>query len=335
MNNAQQTIRVGLFFLLGVALTWVTFETLSGGRVLQDKGYTLVAGFESLKELKQGDEVRMAGVKIGEVANTRLANDRAAGRRAEAVLRINSNVKIKSDATAAIVMAGLIGTNYISIDLGSAEAADLPAGAEIRTKTTPDLNAVMSQIGQLGQKLEGALGNIGTALAGDASKPGLVQKLDQLVTENRDSLRATTSNLQQITDKVNRGEGTLGKIINDPKLHDELVATIGEIKSAAGEAKTFVANAQAIVNEVKSGKGAIGALVFDQKVGDDVRASVANLRSVSDKIAKGEGTLGKLLGDDTIARDVQAIMKKADRALDGLDDSGPITAVGVVANGLF
>ena len=65
MNNAQHTARVGLFFLLGLALIWVTFETLSDGKIFKDRGYTLVAGFESLKELKQGDEVRMAGVKIG------------------------------------------------------------------------------------------------------------------------------------------------------------------------------------------------------------------------------------------------------------------------------
>jgi phospholipid/cholesterol/gamma-HCH transport system substrate-binding protein len=56
---------------------------------------------------------------------------------------------------------------------------------------------------------------------------------------------------------------------------------------------------------------------------------------VSDKLAKGEGTLGKLINDDSMLRDAQAIMKKADRALDGLDDTGPITAVGVVAKGLF
>ena len=35
MNNAQQTARVGLFFLLGLALTWVTFETLSGGTLFK------------------------------------------------------------------------------------------------------------------------------------------------------------------------------------------------------------------------------------------------------------------------------------------------------------
>ena len=43
MNNAQQTARVGLFFILGLALTWVTFETLSGGTLFKNKGYTLVA----------------------------------------------------------------------------------------------------------------------------------------------------------------------------------------------------------------------------------------------------------------------------------------------------
>src|SRR4051812_37046687 len=148
MNNAQQTARVGLFFILGLALIWVTFETLSGGKIFKDKGYTLIAGFETLKELKPGDEVRMAGVKIGEVQSTQLA-----GRRAEAILRINSDVKIKADATATIAMQGLIGTNTISIDLGSPNAGDLPPGAEIRTKSTPDLNTVMSQIGDLGKKL--------------------------------------------------------------------------------------------------------------------------------------------------------------------------------------
>jgi phospholipid/cholesterol/gamma-HCH transport system substrate-binding protein len=330
MNNVQQTARVGLFFLLGLALTWVTFETLRGGKVFKDQGYTLIAGFETLKELKEGDQVRMAGVKVGEVEKTRLA-----GRRAEAILRIKPDVRIKSDATATIVMSGLIGTNAISIDLGSDAATDLAEGAEIKTKASADLNAVMAQMGDLGKKLEGAIGNLSGALSGDGKGPGIIQKLDTLVTENRENITKTTSNLQSITDKVNKGDGTLGKLINDPSVHNELVATINEIKNSANQAKSFIANAQSIIDEVKKGKGAIGTLVFDQKAGDDLKASIANLRSVSDKISRGEGTLGKLLNDESMLRDAQSIMKKADRALDGLDDTGPITAVGVVARGLF
>ncbi|MGH7958521.1 MAG: MlaD family protein [Opitutaceae bacterium] len=331
MNNFQQTARVGLFFLLGLALTWVTFETLRGGKVFKDQGYNLIAGFESLKELKEGDEVRMAGVKVGEVEKTRLA-----GRRAEAVLRIMHRVRVKSDASASIIMAGLIGTNYVGIDLGTDAAPDLPDGAEIRTKTTPDLNSVMSQIGDLGKKLEDALGNLSGSLGGDGKGgPGVVQKVDQLITENRENIRKTTENLQSITDKVNKGEGTLGKLINDQTLHNEVVTTLDEIKKGAAEAKTFIANAQSIIDHVKAGKGAIGTLVFDQKAGDDLKAAIATIRTVSDKISRGEGTLGKLLNDDKMVGDVQSLMKKADRALDGLDDTGPITAVGVVANGLF
>lgn len=331
MNNFQQTARVGLFFILGLALTWVTFETLRGGKVFKDQGYNLIAGFESLKELKEGDDVRMAGVKIGEVEKTRLA-----GRRAEAVLRISHNVKIRSDASATIVMAGLLGTNYIGIDLGTEGSPELPDGAEIKTKTTPDLNSVMSQIGELGKKLEGAIGGLSGALSGDGKGgPGIIQKVDQLVTENRENINKTTANLQSITDKVNKGEGTLGRLINDTKLHDELVVTLDEIKKGAGEAKTFIANAQSIIDQVKTGKGAIGTLVFDQKAADDIKASIANLRAVSDKISRGEGTLGKLLSDDAMYRDAQSVMKKADRALDGLDDTGPITAVGVLTRGLF
>lgn len=331
MNNFQQTARVGLFFILGLALTWVTFETLRGGKVFKDQGYNLIAGFESLKELKEGDDVRMAGVKVGEVEKTRLA-----GRRAEAVLRISHEVKIKSDANAMIVMAGLIGSNYLSISLGTEAATDLPDGAEITTKTTPDLNSVMTQMGELGKKLETAIGDLSGALSGDGKDgPGIIKKIDQLVTENRENISKTTANLQEITAKVNKGEGTLGRLISDPKMYDELVTTIAEIKNGASEAKTFIANAQKIIDQVKSGQGAIGALVFDQKAGEDIKVSIANIRSVSDKISRGEGSLGKLLSDESLFRDAQSIMKKADRALDGLDDTGPITAVGVVYGGLF
>ena len=331
MNSTQQTARVGLFFLLGLALIWVTFETLSGGKFFKDKGYSLVAGFDTLKELKVGDEVRMAGVKVGTVQEVRLGR-----RRAEAILRLEPHTVIGEDAIGSIVMAGLIGTNYVGIELGSIGARPLKDGEELRTKTTPDLNAIMAQIGNLGTKLEGALGTLSGALTGDG-KPGggIIQKLDKLVSDNSDGVGATITNLKEVTAKLNSGEGTLGRLLNDPKMHDELVAAVTEIKTTAAQAKGFVASAQAIVDQVKSGKGTLGALVFDDTAGNDLRLTVKNLRDVSDKIARGEGTLGKLLADDTLYRDLQGVLRKADSAIDGLGDSGPITAVGVLAKPLF
>jgi phospholipid/cholesterol/gamma-HCH transport system substrate-binding protein len=332
MNNSQQTARVGLFFILGLALTWVTYATLSGGSIFKNKGYKLIAGFESLKELKKGDEVRMAGVTIGSIEETHLD---LAHRRAEAVLLIDPGVQIASDATASIVMAGLIGTNYVGIDLGTAGAAPLAPGAEIRTMVTPDINTIMTELGNLGHKLESAFSSFSTAVSGDGKQPGLFQKLDKVITENSEKVSTTMTNLQDITTKLNNGEGTLGKLINDPALHDELVAAADEIKSTATQAKGFVSDAQGIIAQVKSGKGTLGVLVYDETAANDLKASVANIRSVSDKLAKGEGTLGKLINDDTLYTTAQGTLKKADRAIDSLGDSGPITAVGIVAQSLF
>ncbi len=331
MNTTQQTARVGLFFLLGVALIWVTFETLSDGKFFEEHQHKLVARFNDLRQLKVGDEVRLAGVRVGSVQATRLA-----GRQAEAVLQIDPTVAIANDSTATIEMAGLISGNYISIDMGSIGAPALADGAEIRTVETPDLNTLMADIGGLGKQLQSSLGSFSAALNGDPSKGGgILQKLDKLVTENSERVNATMTNLQQITDKINRGDGTLGKLVNDPKLHDEMLATVDEIKAAASQAKEFVANAEGVMDQIKSGKGTLGTLVYDQKAADDIRASLANIRSVSDKLAKGEGTLGKLINDPGLYDSAQVTIKKVDRTLDGLNDSGPITAVGIVANALF
>jgi len=75
------------------------------------------------------------------------------------------------------------------------------------------------------------------------------------VTENSARIDATMANLQEITGKINRGDGTLGKLVNDPKLHDELLATVDEIKATAAQAKEFVNNAEAMMDQIKSGQG--------------------------------------------------------------------------------
>ena len=221
----------------------------------------------------------------------------------------SSHQIIKDDAAAVIITNGLIGTAYVSIDLGSDKAAALKPGSEIRTQKTPDLNEVMAQIGDLGKKLDGALQGISGAFAGDGRSPGLVQRIDQLVTDNRENLSRATANLQLITDKVNRGEGTLGKLINDPRLHDELVAGVADLRGSATQAKNFLASAQGVLDEVKAGRGTLGTLVFDQKAGDDLKASLTSLRSVSERLSRGEGTLGKLLGDETLLRDMKSLMQ--------------------------
>jgi phospholipid/cholesterol/gamma-HCH transport system substrate-binding protein len=329
MNNTSQSIRVGLFFLLGLALAWITFESLNGGHLFKKEGYTLVAGFANLKGLKTGDEVRMAGVKVGAVALTRLADHRV-----EALLAIDPKVKIPNDAVASVEQSSLLGSNYLGITFGTPTNPLLKDQDEIKTKPTVDMSEVISQLGNLGSKLEQVVGEIGKSMGGGEGG-GLFQRIDKLVTENGPKLSESLTNLQDITSKIKSGEGTLGRLINDPKMHDELLATVGEIKAAAADARIFMNDTKGIVADVKSGKGALGVLLYDEPTANSLKVSVNNLREVSDKLNSGKGTLGKLISDDSLYLGVQSTMKKADRALDGMSDQGPISAVGIVANALF
>lgn len=330
MNNTSQNIRVGLFFLLGLALAWITFESLNGGRIFKKSGYTLVAGFANLKGLKTGDEVRMAGVKVGAVALTRLA-----GHRVEALLTVEPGIQIPVDAVASVEQSSLLGSNYLGITFGTPGGPLLKDQDEIKTKPTVDMSEVISQLGNLGSKLEQVAGDIGKAMGGGGESGNFFQKLDKLVTDNGPKLTETVSNLQDITAKIKNNEGTLGRLVNDPKLHDELLAAITELKATATDARTFMGDAKGMVADVKGGKGPLGLLLYDEPTASSLRITMNNLREVSDKLNSGKGTLGKLIADDSLYLSAQATMKKADRTLEGMGETGAITAVGIVANSLF
>lgn len=331
MNNTSQTIRVGLFFLLGCALAWITFESLNGGRLFKQDGYSLIAGFANLKGLKAGDEIRMAGVKVGAVELTRLA-----GNRVEAVLAIEPGVQIPTDAVASVEQSSLLGSNYLGVTFGTPGGAVLKDGDEITTKPTVDMSEVISQLGSLGSKLEQVADGVSKALGGgESGSASLFSKLDTLVNDNGPKLTETVANLQDITAKIKNSEGTLGKLVNDPKLHDELLVSVTEIKQAAADARTFMGDAKGIVADVKAGKGTLGVLLYDDATASSIKVTAKNLRELSEKINSGQGTLGKLISDESLYTDMQSTLKKADRMIDGLGDQGPITAVGVAAQSLF
>ncbi len=329
MNNAQMMARVGLFFLVGLVLIWITFEALHSGGFHPHKGYVLTASFDDLKQLKVGDEVRMAGVKIGSVESTRLA-----AHNAQAVLRIEPDIKVAHDAFATVASAGLLGTNYISFNIGTSAEAYAP-GEEVQTQASADINTVMTELGDLGHKLEGTFNSISSITQGQNGQPGLFQRLDRLVADNGEKITVTMSNLQDITTKINQGQGTIGRLVNDPKLHDELISAVDQFKAASAQARDFVSDAQGIVGQVKSGQGALGTLIYDQQTADNVKRVALNLRQLSDKLNSGQGTLGKLINDDSLFSQAQGVMKKADQAMDSLGDSSAISAVGVAANALF
>ncbi|MDF9834098.1 phospholipid/cholesterol/gamma-HCH transport system substrate-binding protein [Ereboglobus sp. PH5-5] len=331
MNQAQTNARVGIFFVLGIALLWITFQALHTGSFNVKDGYEVTAPFKSVRELKVGNEVRMAGVTIGAVTAVRINNGRA-----EAVLSIKKEVPIHKDCVATIATSGLIGSNYISLDLGTPASGTVAPGDSLRTHEVPDFNKIMSDLGELGADIKVAVGKIGAAFSDNPDgSPGLITNVNNLVNENRANLNASIANLNEITEKIRAGDGTLAKLINDPAAYDQLLAAVTEIKNAATEAKGFIGETQTIIADVKSGRGAIGTLIYDEATAQNLKVAVKNISDITNKMNSDESSFGQLITNDNLVRDAKATLRKVDRAMDGFADSGPITAVGVVANGLF
>lgn len=111
-------IWVGLFVALGLAALFLLAMEVSNLSEFhsQDKGYRLFAKFQNIGTLKVRSPVKVAGVKIGRVSAIRLDQDNF-----EAVVEMNIQPeydKLPDDTIASIYTAGLLGEQYIALEVG-------------------------------------------------------------------------------------------------------------------------------------------------------------------------------------------------------------------------
>ncbi len=116
---------VGVFTLLGIAALIFLSVRLGRVEIFPTPGYTLYANFDNIAGLKTGDQVEIAGVKIGKTTGITLKDNRA-----RVAMRINDGVEVDSEAIASVLTSGLIGDKYVSIALGAGD--DLKDGGTIR-----------------------------------------------------------------------------------------------------------------------------------------------------------------------------------------------------------
>jgi len=115
---------VGIFTLVGIAALIFLSVRLGRVEIIPPPGYTLFANFDNIAGLKTGDQVEIAGVKVGKVTDIGLKDNRA-----RVAMRVNQGVEVDDDAFAKVLTSGLIGDKYIGIALGGGD--DLKNGGTI------------------------------------------------------------------------------------------------------------------------------------------------------------------------------------------------------------
>lgn len=316
MKNSLET-RLGIFVVAVVIAAVVIVETLNGWQFFH-KGVHISTLFDTVQDLKTGDDVKMAGVPIGHVEKIAIENDKV-----RVTMALNADAPVKTDSTATINFTGLMGQNFVALSFGSADSPRALDGSMLASEEQPDLNAVMAKLNDAASGIQNAM----KGFTGDSIN-NLLGPLTDLIKHNSGNLSATITNIQNITGQIASGRGTVGKLIYDQTLYNSAMGTVSNLQTA-------VASAQTMISSVTNGQGTLGKLMTDDTLYTETTGSMTNLHQILLKINEGQGTVGALVNKQEFYKNAQLSLQKLDKAADGLEDQGPISILGSLVGTLL
>jgi len=240
-------IKVGIFVVVILFLFGVGIFAIGSHQKYFQRQYTLWASFSNIKGLIVGAPVRLAGLTVGRVNAIRFPEDPQA-KLITVELKINKGVqkRIREDSIASIQTMGLLGDKYVEISFGSPQLGVLADETYIKSTDPIDLleyatkveeainvvNTILIDVKEISSQVRGGRGLL-HAILYDPAGGELVHNLsvasgsaDELMKD----LSSAVKSINAIVKKVERGEGSLGGIINDPTVYEDLKVILGGAK---------------------------------------------------------------------------------------------------------
>ena len=189
-------IRLGLFVGIGLVLFLLAIFIIGSQKNLFDPVYTLKSRFNNVSGLQVGNSVRFSGISVGTVDKIHIVNDTVV--QVSMVIRKEVQKFIKTDSETTIGSEGLIGDRLINISNGSATAKSAADGSVLASAEPIETDAIMASL--------------------------------QVTADNA---AVATEEIAEILFKINNGEGTLGRLINDTEIAENIDQTIVNLKKSS------------------------------------------------------------------------------------------------------
>ncbi len=249
------------------------------------------AVFRNVSGLRPGSEVRLAGVQVGTVKETTVGADGRITVTFE--VQEKHRYQIREDSRASIGYIGLLGDRSLDLTAGSPDKAPIPPNGQVAVVEPLDITEMLARASPYVETLQKILTNLASIT-------------DQLA-DPKGELYRFFGELRLISEKINKKEGTLGLLVNDPKLYQETTKA--------------VTNAEKLLASLESGKGLMGALLHDpefraeaKKTLTDMRAVMARLRQTTEPLSAGVSRLPEM------AKKLESFLDRLDRAAATLPD---------------
>jgi phospholipid/cholesterol/gamma-HCH transport system substrate-binding protein len=268
-------LKVGVLILVALFIVAIAIIKLGQAGNLFGKRFRLVAFVGEAGGLRVGGAVTVAGQPAGSIKDIQfLPPNNDTTRKLRLVVEVDRSLseQVRQDSRAKLKTEGLLGDKVFDISPGTPRYRMLHEGDTILVLPGIDYEAVV-------QQASGAISQV----------VGL------------------THDLQKVTAGITRGEGTLGQLVTNRELYDQLNSTL---------ARTSV-----LMAKLENPKGTIGRLLDDPQLYYSLNRTVASADTVIKQISSGNGSMGKLLRDDTLYVHLVSIVSRAD-SLVGAMSSG-------------
>jgi phospholipid/cholesterol/gamma-HCH transport system substrate-binding protein len=208
----SRAARLGAFIVATLAILVAGVFIIGSKQYLFSSTYQLKAQFDNVAGLDVGADVRVGGVHSGTVRSILLPH--RPGERITIVMDLKDSTHeiIKQDSVATIETEGLLGNQYMAVSFGSAGKADVRSGDIIASQPPLEMADMLNKAS------------------------GILDSTRQAV----ESATHATANLDSISGKIDRGQGTVGALVNDKQLYNNLEHTTSSLHDTMAHAQTGV-----------------------------------------------------------------------------------------------
>jgi phospholipid/cholesterol/gamma-HCH transport system substrate-binding protein len=283
-------VRLALFVVVALAAGVLEFNTLTGPHVGATHEYAAVfGGTDGVSGLRTGDDVRVAGVVVGEVTGETLVD----AEHVRVAFTANEHQALTSHTWAVVRYANLLGQRYLALTQSHGPGTPLHYGDTIpqdRTAPALSLTALFNGFRPL---FSGLSPNQVNELSGDivAVLQGQSGRIDDLITKTAD----LTRNLARRSDTFSQVIDGLTTLLSTVAAHDDELA--GVLTSLRSLTAALHADGPGILDSLDSLDSLAGSLggLLGKLEDHNLPADIADLNAVSGVVAKNSAALDRLL----------------------------------------
>jgi phospholipid/cholesterol/gamma-HCH transport system substrate-binding protein len=265
MFKSFEGAKLGLFIFIGSFLIIISIFTIGNKESLFVDTIDIHSKFANVEGLKSGAPVRLSGFTIGSVSDIVLSDDTLGSVIVTMKIEKAQQHFIRLDSEASIVTEGLVGKKVVAIQPGSPSLAVAGGGSYIKSKTPLNITQV-------------------------------IEDTQAIIVYAKD----LTKDLADIVNKVNEGDGSIGKLVNNNELYDAAV----DITLSAQNSLNIITNKMDEIAELIVTTNNTAGKVFA-----DIDTSMTAIKNIVTKVENGEGSIGKFFSDEDAYDSVKVMVK--------------------------